>query len=227
MADPTIKLRVSEWRFVCVSAHNHAYLLRGLPVLHVCREDMTCASCSHTTRDSSNGLVKPITAPLSHCVWKYDLIFGARRGILQTRDPNVVYRGTYEGTCYLRGDKNAGCVFPNTCEDTILTVKGVIYNALQAVRVGPADNSGCCETSRLANDNCPSIRPSRSTQRDSTVKEAPKTGAIGQECLCLCSWCACRTHNKYCHAQMLPCCIAYTYMPTHQRPCQLPGSTSG
>jgi hypothetical protein len=138
-------------------------------------ESTACPGAQYGHRKHDNeddGLftsMSDITPALSNCVLKASYLATG----VATSNPNLDVVGSYEGTCSLQQDNSKGCNMPETCEDTTLAVRGVIYLVKQAVRVGPKDEStttpgcpvpGLCRTDSATAPG--SIRPEcRSTRR--------------------------------------------------------------
>lgn len=114
---------------------------RSTPVLLMsvtCRDEIQCIACPdahHSGQDyQEDTLVRDITPTMSKCTW--DIWVRDTPVPIRTR-PGWTNKGTYMATCFLEEDNKAGCKFPETCEDTMVTIQGVIYGVNKAIRMGP------------------------------------------------------------------------------------------
>lgn len=107
----------------------------------MCREELACTECPSAHNygphygGSGEGFTHDITVPMSLCQWT--IFKNDDDECLPVPNKNELkICGTYQGTCYLDEDKKGGCKFPDTCEDTMLTIQGVIYKVDDAIRIG-------------------------------------------------------------------------------------------
>jgi hypothetical protein len=104
-----------------------------------CRDEIQCVPCPdahHYGQDhhEEDTIVRDVTPTLSKCTWD----IWVRDTPVPIRGKNGwTNKGTYTATCFLEEDTKAGCKFPETCEDTMITIQGVIYGIQKAIRLGP------------------------------------------------------------------------------------------
>jgi hypothetical protein len=115
----------------------------------MCRERMACTECPHAhyAPDGSNDdgtFTGSLTVPMSLCSWT---IFKSECRAVPNR-LGIEACGTYHGTCFLEEDAKSGCKYPDTCEDSMLTIQGVIYTIEDAIRVGAASQAQDCDGRR-------------------------------------------------------------------------------
>jgi hypothetical protein len=95
-----------------------------------------CPDAHHYGQDhhEEDTIVRDVTPTLSKCTWD----IWVRDTPVPIRGKNGwTNKGTYTATCFLEEDTKAGCKFPETCEDTMITIQGVIYGIQKAIRLGP------------------------------------------------------------------------------------------
>lgn len=109
-----------------------------------CRDEITCSACpgdhhgSYGTHkdDTPADFIADVSPPVSKCIWTLDELITV---VPVTHQSGWFHAGTYTGFCYLEEDSKSGCKFPETCEDTVLAIQGVIYE-MEAVRLGAASS---------------------------------------------------------------------------------------
>lgn len=86
--------------------------------------------------DGTSRLIEALTPALSECILT---ITTPPSKSLPVGQPKTYVASTYKATCQLRGDSKDGCEFPDTCEDIMVTVQGVVYEVPNVVRIPPAN----------------------------------------------------------------------------------------
>jgi hypothetical protein len=108
---------------------------------------MECALCPeahhgsygpHHPDPDSDSIAVQLTPILSKCLLQAETTFPS---IPLPSHDGMGFSGTYKATCVLQEHPKAGCKFPPTCEDTLVTIQGVIYSVDQAVVAGPTSSA--------------------------------------------------------------------------------------
>jgi hypothetical protein len=108
---------------------------------------MECTPCPESHHDSygphhpgpdSDSITEQLTPILSKCLLQSQVSYPSID--LPNHQGMGIY-GTYKATCVLQEDPKSGCKFPPTCEDTLVTIQGVIYSFDQAVVAGPVSSA--------------------------------------------------------------------------------------
>lgn len=153
-------------------------------------EEMACIPCpdahySHGQQEDDNP-IRDIVPALSKCTWNYFLRKGGAEIPINGKD-GWVNKGTYTATCFLEEDTKAGCKFPETCEETMVTIQGVVFGINKAIRQGaktPVGNAGgippCSATSGfITQDATASLQNYVSEKAPSKVATGPIELMIG------------------------------------------------
>jgi hypothetical protein len=126
-----------------------------------CSDDIQCGPCPelhhggdyYGSRHNDDGsFIAEVTPTLSKCIVTPDYLVVP---VPLTLKPTWSYAGTYTAMCFLEDDSKAGCKFPDTCEDTVVAIQGLIYE-VPAIRLGAA--SPVVENSAVEGECGPPVR---------------------------------------------------------------------
>jgi hypothetical protein len=92
--------------------------------------------------------------------------------------------GSYTGTCHLQGDTQKGCKLPDTCENTIVTLQGVIYVLNEAVRVSPRDESTLAPGCPLVDLECKPRQEPPPESDDTSESDNTESNNSGEGVVC-------------------------------------------
>jgi len=131
---------------MCFRTASYCYIGGGPGTIGQELDTLSCAPCpeAHYRKYDDHAhdefAVGTVGAILGKCMWEKNELT-AVQAIPLIGKPGFIWAGTFRGTCYLEDSGKGHCELPEGCEDTVLSVQGVLYTVDKAVRVGPVENN--------------------------------------------------------------------------------------